>query len=165
MTNEFAFNIESIKKSKGLKVRQNCDVSLFEETLGENYRIKDVFLNLDFSVGSDSILADGFIKGKLGLICARCAEDFEYKFREGFNEIYDSSEKMIDVKNLVRSLLAITVPMKPLCADNCAGIHLKHQTNTNEKICKCEVKKENPFAILKGLKRSCENATSKEKTY
>ena len=145
------FDLNSIKNSKGLKIEGACRASLFDSVLHKSYKVAEVFLNLNFSLGSDSILAQGFIKGKVNLLCARCNEAFEYKCKENFIELYNCSEKTADIESLIASLLSLSIPMKPLCSDDCKGICSKCGTNLNFENCQCNYQNENAFSILKNL--------------
>jgi DUF177 domain-containing protein len=145
------FDLKNIKDTQGLEVKGTCRASLFDETLDKAYKVKTVSLNLKFSLGTDAILAQGFIEGKISLVCARCNETFEYTAKESFAELYGYSEKSANIENLIASLLSISIPMKPLCSNNCKGICSKCGTNLSIANCKCEDKIENAFAILKNL--------------
>ncbi|MCG2726155.1 MAG: DUF177 domain-containing protein [Elusimicrobia bacterium] len=145
------FDINNIKDNKGLKIKGTCAASLFNKVLDKSYEVNEVFLDINFSAGSDSILAQGFIKGKISLICARCNEAFEYKPKESFTELYDYSQKSADIESLIASLLSISIPMKPLCSDDCKGICAICGTNLNTMNCECSYQNENAFVILKDL--------------
>ena len=145
------FDLGSVKNTKGLKVKGTCRPSLFDKALDDAYKVKAVSLDLKFSLGSDSILAQGFIEGKISLICARCNATFEYKYKESFAELYDYSKKSADIENLIASLLSISIPLKPLCSDECKGICPTCGTSLNIANCKCEHSNKNAFAILKNL--------------
>ncbi|MBU2530307.1 MAG: DUF177 domain-containing protein [Elusimicrobia bacterium] len=145
------FDLNNIKNTKGLIIKGTCRPSLFDAVLDDAYKVNTVSLDLTFSLGSNSLLAQGFIEGKISLVCARCNKNFKYNYKEKFAELYDYSEKSADIENLVASLLSISIPMKPLCSDDCKGICSTCGTNLNMANCNCVQQNENVFAILKNL--------------
>ncbi len=107
------------------------------------------------------------ISGGIELECSRCLEIFRKEISEERKkhveaypqeEVLELSENDLDVSfmeekdvvdlvDLVREELILSVPMKPLCSPNCTGIHHHAFIFEEEK----EEKKDPRFAILKKL--------------
>jgi uncharacterized protein len=69
------------------------------------------------------------------------AEDLEYGYYQG---------DVIQLGQLVEEYLLLTMPMKPLCSDDCRGICQTCGANRNENDCQCSANAgSNPFEVLK----------------
>jgi uncharacterized protein len=118
----------------------------------------------------------GRVTTTLELPCSRCLEPFrapvdsEFTLRyqprsenvgEGEKEIeeddlstayYENEE--IDLAQLMREQFYLSLPMKPLCRDECRGLCPVCGTNLNRGTCECRRDWEDPrMAALKALKR------------
>jgi uncharacterized protein len=116
----------------------------------------------------------GRVQTTLELPCSRCLEPFlwpvdaEFDLRyhpraqnsgEGEREIeeddlatafYDNDE--IDLGQLMLEQFYLSLPMKPLCADDCAGLCPVCGTNLNRSTCQCDRNWKDPrLAPLKAL--------------
>ena len=118
----------------------------------------------------------GEIAASIILICARCLKNFnlfiqsavqvdflpaENKAKEEEIELKSSDLNVYYYHNVkislfepVRDLLIISIPIKPLCEINCAGLCSHCGQNLNEKKCKCpdDLKVDPRLAPLKKLK-------------
>ncbi len=96
--------------------------------------------------------------------CSRCGEDLIKNLSFDFEQTYVKEQtaeaedaltlegKTIDLKDIVCKNIALSLPLKQLCKDDCKGICQQCGTNLNEKQCDCEEEYFNPqFEILKGL--------------
>jgi DUF177 domain-containing protein len=117
----------------------------------------------------------GSLKTTLELSCSRCLESFQwpvdahYDLRyqphvqnagEGELEIeendlstafYEAEE--IDLGQLMREQFYLSLPMKPLCRDDCRGLCPVCGTNLNRGTCECKRDWDDPrFAALRALK-------------
>jgi uncharacterized protein len=106
-----------------------------------------------------SVIARGYIAGEAILECSRCLKRFPWSFRVDFTENchlrqiddpseYDTAddedepvpildEGIVDLSELVRQLIAVEVPLQPLCQPDCAGLCPTCGTNLNEGSCDC----------------------------
>jgi len=67
------------------------------------------------------------------------------------HETYRDDE--IDLSNYLMEQIAISLPIKVVCNEDCKGLCTICGTNLNQETCTCESEKVNPrFAILKNLK-------------
>jgi uncharacterized protein len=59
----------------------------------------------------------------------------------------------IDLGQLMQEQLYLSLPMKPLCSDDCKGLCPLCGTNLNRGTCECQPNREDPrFAALKNLR-------------
>lgn len=118
----------------------------------------------------------GTVKTALTLGCSRCLEPFTWpvdaafdlryqphaqNIGEGEREVeaddlttafYEHDE--IDLGQLMTEQIYLSLPMKPLCAENCRGLCPSCGTNLNRGTCACDTQWEDPrLAALKSLKR------------
>ena len=67
------------------------------------------------------------------------------------HETYQGDE--IDLSDSIREQVAISMPVKVVCSDNCAGLCTTCGVNLNKDSCECDKDQIDPrFAILKDLK-------------
>lgn len=99
------------------------------------------------------------IEAILGLICFRCAEEFEKEIKLSFltkyhltplakkinfNEEQDNGffyiplDNKIDPWSAIRQEIILSLPMKILCKKSCRGICLKCGRNLNKNKCQCK---------------------------
>ncbi|HIC96028.1 TPA: DUF177 domain-containing protein, partial [Candidatus Bipolaricaulota bacterium] len=125
--------------------------------------------------GRYNILVTGALMVPLRLTCSRCLEPtvqmIEIKLEEEFKATVDvntgvhlhwgedvegcnliDSSHILDLTEVVRQNILVSIPMKILCRPDCAGLcpHCGH--NLNEGPCGCEVEEIDPrWAALKEL--------------
>jgi len=100
------------------------------------------------------------INSTVGLICFRCAEEFEKKISLNFNTQYRLAQadlpqavfeeeqdegffyilpnNKIDPWLAIRQEILLSLPMKILCRKSCRGICLKCGQNLNKNKCRCQ---------------------------
>jgi uncharacterized protein len=119
----------------------------------------------------------GSADGEIKLVCTRCLESFDYKYKIPF-ELYlvreplsDSDEEIelksddlefsfnhgefIDLQDVVSEQLALNLPLKQVCNDECKGLCSNCGKNMNTDECDCKKKgdtDDHPFAALKSIK-------------
>jgi len=124
-------------------------------------------------VGAE-VVVRGELKCHVRLQCSRCLKNFcselsvqvdvvyhpvqeltekdkrEIKGEELDTDFYAGEE--IELVDLLREQIVLSLPMKPLCDDLCKGICLKCGTDLNENTCGCHVKDTDPrLEVLKKL--------------
>jgi DUF177 domain-containing protein len=143
---------------------------------GEAFRVvAPVSLDFDISKDKQQYQLIGRVKTKLELPCSRCVEPFtwpvdsEFNLRyqprvqntgEGEREIQEDDlstafyrNEEIDLGELMREQFYLSLPMKPLCRDECRGLCPVCGTNLNRSSCDCKPEWEDPrLAVLKTLK-------------
>lgn len=140
------------------------------------YRVAaPVELSLDIQKpGGDAFGVSGRLVTRLELACGRCLEPFEVPVDTTFElryvpfsentgeeeqEVLEDDlttafyrEGMLDLTELMREQLVLTLPMKPLCSDACRGLCPTCGTNLNRNECGCSPTWEDPrLAPLKSL--------------
>ena len=142
----------------------------------DEYRVAaPVELSLDVKkLGGEVFGLSGRAATRLEVVCGRCIEAFEvpvdasFELRyvpqsentgEGEREVAEDDlatsfyrEGMIDLVELLREQFVLALPMKPLCAESCAGLCPQCGTNLNKSQCDCAPTWEDPrLAPLKSL--------------
>jgi uncharacterized protein len=134
-----------------------------------------VNLTFDIYKDKDHFRLVGQVQTRLELPCSRCLEpltcpvdsSFDLRYQphaqntgEGEREIEEDDlttafyeNDTIDLAQLMHEQLYLSVPMKPLCRDECKGLCPSCGTNLNTGACDCKAQWEDPrFAVLKTLK-------------
>jgi len=124
---------------------------------------------------SDGILVTGHLQTEVNLPCRRCltpvvvpvAVDLEEQFRPSIDLITGQNvplqagdeaatrtdaHHMLDLTEVVRQNLLLTVPMSPLCSAQCRGLCPGCGANLNEGPCSCQREEGDPrLAALRDL--------------
>jgi uncharacterized protein len=131
---------------------------------GEGVSLKGNLL-ADFSlsfVGS-RIIVQGTMSGEIRALCARCDEPFYHPVSLGFFEsfvpvdspeaaekeemdlsdleIFTYDENRLDLHEVIRQNLVASIPIKPLCREDCRGLCPACGINLNVEQCSCSVEK------------------------
>ena len=153
-----------------------------EEDLDMSLSLGDVAIEGDVHVSfkalrlGDKVLVNGNAETKASLTCSRCLKEFLYPINVAFEaeyvplksfykgveyelkkedldvSFYERDE--IDIKDLVREHLLLTLPMKPLCMPECRGFCQRCGKDLNEGFCGCETEEIDPRLVpLESLKR------------
>ncbi|MDD5207792.1 MAG: DUF177 domain-containing protein [Elusimicrobiales bacterium] len=146
------FNYLDIKEEEGLNLRLEPPVAGYAALFDPPVTLKKVSLELNFTVGLDSIFLEGKASAELEMICARCAEPIVRTFEDSFDEVYPDTVEYIDTREVIRETVGVLAPIKVLCSDSCKGRCLVCGINRNKLVCACRSEKANAFDGLKGLK-------------
>lgn len=112
------------------------------------------------------VLAEGTVTITVSLNCSRCLKAVSYPVETKFSEEYNPAEDLdkeeeqeltdreldlsyyindeLDISGLIREQVLLSVPMKPLCAEECQGICLKCGKDLNEGACGCKTEELDP---------------------
>ncbi|HVN31441.1 MAG TPA: DUF177 domain-containing protein [Thermoanaerobaculaceae bacterium] len=115
-------------------------------------------------------LLEGRVQGAARLRCVRCLGEFDFRFAErmalhllpssalpqdeerrlemGDLEMRFYDEPKIDLAEVAGEQFALSVPMKPLCAETCRGICPRCGANLNLGPCSCPEKSDDRWAPL-----------------
>ena len=125
-----------------------------------------------------NVLVEGELNGLLLHECVRCLEEFvapaEVSFRAVYadpsrgrskrpesgakpgdsgreeTDCYPMTEQRIELQAMLREQLILSIPMQPLCSEDCQGLCQVCGQTLNVRRCGCEaVKTASPFAILR----------------
>jgi len=151
---------EEIKKDLvDFELKGPLDVDLFIEPAGPDFRVK------------------GKLKGNILLTCSRCLASFilpldmpweailsplsvlkgeeEVELTGEDVEVSFFKDDVIDLSQILRDQIFLSIPWKPLCQEVCKGICPRCGKNLNDGACQCPGTSEgSPFEILNKLKPS-----------
>ena len=137
--------------------------------------VEPVALAFDIFKDKDQFRLVGTVKTTLGLPCSRCLDPltwpvdaaFDLRYHphvpntgEGEREIEEDDlttafyeNDAIDLEQLIREQLFLSVPMKPLCGEACRGLCPMCGANLNRGACDCKQDRGDPrLAALRDLK-------------
>jgi DUF177 domain-containing protein len=123
------------------------------------------------------VVVQGNLRSAVRLTCSRCAEEFEQslsvplyavylpmhaisserakELEKGEADVYAYAEPLIDIAEMVRDKLFLSIPLQPHCMVECKGLCPSCGVNRNTVSCQCaEEKLGSPFEPLKGLRFS-----------
>ena len=137
--------------------------------------VAPVALSFDILKDKEQFHLTGTVRTTLELPCSRCLEPFTSPVDASFDlryqphalntgndereieeddlstAFYENDE--IDLGQLMREQFYLSVPMKPLCQDDCRGLCPVCGTNLNRGTCACKQDWEDPrLAVLRNLK-------------
>ncbi|RAK06207.1 uncharacterized protein C8C77_12741 [Halanaerobium saccharolyticum] len=119
------------------------------EFANREIEIKDpIKLELEIFNTSDSFVVEGKLKANLILRCSRCLQKYsspvELDISEDVlkSEMEDEEELYLD--EIIVDNIILSLPMKPLCSDDCKGICPECGQDLNEGECDCEVEALDP---------------------
>ena len=145
-------------------------------TLSEGTRVEGkIGVSLRVLKAETIVTVSGDVNVTLGLECSRCIKEFSYPLSSSFRVDYMPLKEMgkdkeyelkgadldisfykedrIDLTELIKEQILISLPMQPLCSPDCKGLCPKCGKDLKVGPCKCEIKEIDPrFEILKKLK-------------
>lgn len=123
-------------------------------------------VQLEVESSGNAVHVRGTLKTRLTFSCSRCLETFDVEkvieVDEGFtqdeslveadeDEWYQLVEgEILDLKPHLEEIALLSLPMAPLCRDDCLGLCPSCGVNRNETTCQCNEEKIDPR--LEGLK-------------
>ena len=164
----------------GGRVDWTCPVGALPAEAADEYTVvSDVALMLRVRKDGDKYRIVGGVRTDLRLSCCRCLDPFEVPREmsvdllylpqtankgEADSEVSDEDlstafyrDQQIDLAHMVREQLQLSMPMKPLCHDECRGLCPMCGTNLNIEPCSCDARWRDPrFAALERLIRDHE---------
>ena len=168
---------DEVKKETGRMVKKLLQENV-EPLVLDGERIvfpKPVTLSITLINCGSEILLEGTIAAAGIVSCSRCLEAFLsdmegqvcLEFRnadrlirpsqieaeaEESNDIryYHEDDTYLDISQEIREILILSLPMKPLCREQCAGLCPLCGEDLNQSACRCRNSTEDPrFSILK----------------
>ena len=133
-----------------------------------------VQVKLRITKAGDKYVLDGELRGGLQVVCDRCLEAFHRELRTAFR-VYlalplpeeDDTEielaekdlevdfirgEEIELDEIIREQIYLSLPMKSLCSGNCLGLCPNCGSNLNKGNCHCHLEQGHPaFLKLKNL--------------
>jgi uncharacterized protein len=132
---------------------------------------KPVKVELTVSKSKDQLICRGKITAPVNLECSRCLLRFEEEqsadldfvidlsgtlertnSEEDSFFVADPSSSYFVLDDLVREAIILSLPLKPLCSEECKGLCPVCGTDLNKSHCHCVIEKTDPrWDMLKGL--------------
>jgi uncharacterized protein len=163
------------------EINRMCPVEEFPSETADEYTIvSDVALTLRVKKDGDNYRVVGSVRAALRLACCRCLNLFESErdiqvdlmyLPQSSNQDEHESEisgeelltsfyrdQKINLAEMVREQLQLSLPMKPLCCNDCRGLCSTCGTNLNIENCTCDTRWLDPrlsalAALLPGRER------------
>ncbi len=130
----------------------------------------DLGLDLTLEAIEGGVLVRGTMSGTYDGACRRCLKpvrgDFEVKGSELYRtegaevweEGYVIKDQTVDLEPLIRDTVGLTLPLNPLCRDDCAGICPRCGSDLNEGPCDCPDETDMRWSALEQLKERLQSA-------
>jgi len=155
--------LDQLEKPQG---RVRCEVA-GPAPIGTGVDVEgDLTGHVELSNTGKSVVARGHVAGQANLECSRCLKQFPWQFHLAFTEnchlrqtddpaeyeiaqdeeepIPILDEDVIDLTELIRQLIAVEVPLRPLCRPDCAGLCPECGTDLNQNQCDCRKARVDP---------------------
>ena len=139
--------------------------------------VRPVKIECQFFKVNREVVVQGTLRSAARLACSRCAEEFEQplsialdavylpmheiaserakEIEQGVADVYAHADEMIDIAEMVRDKLLLSIPLQSHCMVGCKGLCPSCGVNRNVVSCQCaEEKLGSPFELLKGLRLS-----------
>lgn len=130
-------------------------------------------VHISFYRAQSDLFFDGSVRGRARATCARCLESFSLAIAKDFafvlapekpligeielgtadlmQSFYAGSE--VDLTPLIYEQVLLTLPTRPLCAEECRGLCPQCGANRNSGDCSCSAEAGDPrLAVLRNLK-------------
>ena len=161
--NPLVFKYSDIEEKGGLEIKLTPDPALYADAFERPDILKKLRLELNFSVGGDSILLEGKVYAEMQLECSRCTDPIARAFEDSFDEVYPDTLEYVDAREAVRETVALLAPIKVLCSEACKGRCLVCGINRNRQTCGCTTGNFGAFNALKDLKLGEDSKNGKKK--
>jgi uncharacterized protein len=139
--------------------------------------VQPLEIECQFYKANREVVVQGSLRSAVRLTCSRCAEGFEQplsvaleavylpmheisserakELEAGVADVCSYAEQVIDIAEMVRDKLFLSIPLQPHCMVGCKGLCPSCGVNRNAVRCQCaEEKFGSPFELLKGLRFS-----------
>src|SRR5919198_760730 len=143
--------------------------------------VRPVDVECQFFKVNREVVVSGSRRSAVRLTCSRCAEEFVLPLRlpleaiylpvqalsseraqeleEGDADVYSYTEPVIDIAEMVRDQLFLSIPLQPYCMVGCKGLCPSCGVNRNVISCQCaEERLGSPFELLKEWRFSHERS-------
>lgn len=158
----------------GIHIHEQMDPSWLENVpeLSSGEEGTRLISNIDIDIELTRVLREITILGNVSFSiespCSRCLEAVELDLKPEIRLVLSPSDKIqdeedenhetysgeeIDISDYLRERIAISLPVKVICSEECRGLCPKCGINLNKETCDCEKDRIDPrFAALKKLK-------------
>ncbi|MDI3340999.1 MAG: DUF177 domain-containing protein [Sphaerobacter sp.] len=143
LMNDTVVNVAQLLKQP-VGATRTFDLQVARVPLDDELSAREVRATIRLTRIETGILAHGEVTGVVSLVCVRCLTEFDQPFRANFDGEFrpsvdvrsgealpipeDDDELFIidhnhelDVEPLLRQVILLALPMRPVCGDQCAG--------------------------------------------
>ena len=145
-------NIQTLTKQDTLEFDEEVEISLPNLRLLSKVTDYKARVYGTIEKRQELFTVTGYVDVTLQMVCDRCMRTFEYPLHAMLDDQFSNSEQELledeDIKRVTKSSIdlsdsilesiAMAMPMKALCEDDCKGMCLKCGANLNENTCKCD---------------------------
>ncbi len=145
-------NIQTLTKQDTLEFDKEVEISLPNLRLLSKVTDYKARVYGTIEKRQELFTVTGYVDVTLQMVCDRCMRTFEYPLHAMLDDQFSNSEQELledeDIKRVTKSSIdlsdsilesiAMAMPMKALCEDDCKGMCLKCGANLNENTCKCD---------------------------
>jgi uncharacterized protein len=156
------FRYADILDEGGRSVDLSPAPAVYADAFDKPETVKELHVTMELSVGGDSILVEGKLRGKFELECSRCGDPVTRTFEDSFDEVYPDTVEYIDTREVIRETASLLAPMKVLCSDQCKGRCLGCGINRNRQTCACNIERASAFNALRTLKIETQDKPGKK---
>ncbi len=173
------FTVSNLKPGQRLEAKGKLENQdwLKQAFAGVSTKVKEFEFEVSVEKKGDFVELEGLFKGMVDVPCVRCLNEFNVPFDQKFrlflysedgtyagdggeHELKDGDMEFaffhgdrIDVGEVLREQLILTLPDYPVCKPNCSGLcECEKQESSNKSCGCCEKDRKNPFVELKNLK-------------
>jgi len=123
-----------------------------------------------FRAGIEKLGGQAYVSGELSFEivspCSRCIKPSKTGIRRSINSFLPLKKKgeRIDISDDMREQVAMAMPEKTVCAENCKGICLICGADLNKKNCNCRTNEAvSKFSVLKKISISSDRTKDKRR--
>jgi uncharacterized protein len=160
----FVFDVRELLEAPGTRRTITVEAPVPELQAGIVTVPGDVHTEAVLEALDGGLLARGTMTGESQAECSRCLREvrtrFEFKGDEVYrpkNDIweegYEIKDSKVDLELMVRDAVALNLPPKPLCKQDCAGLCSRCGADLNEGLCDCPEEVDERWSALDDLRR------------
>lgn len=117
---------------------------------GEYFIHADIIYKYEESCGR---CLEPFVKEEKAFLSGKLERKTDETIEDEEGEVIYYSDEKLDLAEEIMTAIVLSLPMKPLCKEDCKGICSQCGANLNEEECSCVVEDIDPrFAVLKDLR-------------
>ncbi len=138
----------------------------FDQFAEDVTKVNTVRAELAIQRSEEEYFCQGKVFAAYQIECSRCLQQYEHLIKqktdfvicsESYHEkisedriddedyvFFTGSDLRVDIADQVRQVLVLSVPMMPLCSDECSGLCTQCGTNLNKSKCECDNEKIDP---------------------
>ncbi|MEW6456551.1 MAG: DUF177 domain-containing protein [Acidobacteriota bacterium] len=155
--------------NEGLEIVQEFKFEDFMLLEKNSYFLGPAQVKIKITKKAEKAIIEGQIFTQISLICSRCLSDYTMEINSSFNLVYYPMEQFLseelkekelrekdleslyyrnnelNIDSIILEQINLSIPLKPICSENCKGLCEICGVNLNIKSCGCELKAKNHF--------------------